>query len=118
MLPIRWTQSPCMNIDVNAVRNQPSPAGPLGHELSTSHGWYARSRSELSNPGPLPASWTKTKKRTFATISETVTTGKCRVGTLSLSGSTVCRQRITSAISAFCECSRFSAWSQTADCGP
>ena len=55
----------------------------------------------------------------FAAISPTVTIGNERVGTLSLSGN---KQpggyEITSAISAFCACRRFSAWSQTADCGP
>ena len=74
--------------------------------------------------GPRSAAWDQAENRLHSqiqtieltTISATVTSGKLRVGTLSLSGST---ERggygITSAISAFCAWRRFSAWSQTAD---
>ena len=40
MLPSKWAQLPCMNIEVNAVTSQPWPtAVPGGHESMTSHGW-------------------------------------------------------------------------------
>ena len=56
---------------------------------------------------------------TFTTMIPTVTTGNVRVGTLSFSGSMPRESyRITRAINAFWACRRFSAWSQTADCGP
>ena len=56
---------------------------------------------------------------TLAAISATVTIGNALVGTLSFSGSIAARRlRDHEREQAFCACRRFSASSQTADCGP
>src|SRR5262245_36681481 len=101
MLPMRWNQLPCMNIDVNSVTHAVDPrtqyvSGPSRTRVpgaaypNNSAGIRPNSHTDLDNCGSLPNPCNSNQASTFRTISPIVAIGMVSVGLLSRSGNIHC----------------------------